>query len=143
MLPEGGRRYEWIGLLVAPADDDAVPVISSTQAIVAFEAAWGRRWGGDDVPEAALMVATNGEFCFDPGPGLRFAATVKDRLVWVLTWSQVHALVHGRGGRPAAYGRDPAKGRLVDGTAIIDATTADVLAVLEDGSEVPPSAACL
>ncbi|SDR76430.1 hypothetical protein [Actinopolymorpha singaporensis] len=139
-LPAGGRRYEGIGIELAPAPADSAPRISSAEAIRTFEATWGLRWHSHVPPDADLMTATNGVFHFDPGPGLAFATTFTNRLVWVLTWRGVHPLLRKASSR-TPYGQDYGEAGLVDGTAIFDAQTAELLAVLENGSELPPSAA--
>ena len=142
-MPEGSRLYEGVGLQVAPAPVDAEPALSAEEAVDAYESVWGLRWHTSTPPRAELMLASNGVYTFEPGASTGFAATFTDRLVWVLSWNEVESLIasHDRRRSPR-YGQSrDSGGRLVDGTAVVDAATGEVLAVLENGSELPPSAA--
>ena len=130
--PPGGRRFEAIGLELTPAPLDVAPDLTLEQAVWAFETLWGRRWREYGPPEAELMLGRNGSFFFEPGPGMSFAVSFADRLLWILDWDKVHSR-----SRPSTT----SEARRVHGTAIVDATNGGVLAVLQNGSELPPSAA--
>ncbi|MGW5361394.1 hypothetical protein [Actinopolymorpha pittospori] len=78
------------------------------------------------------MLGRNGSFFFEPGLGMSFAVSFADRLLWILDWDKVHSR-----SRPSTT----SEARRVHGTAIVDATNAEVLAVLQNGCELPPSAA--
>jgi len=132
------RVYRHLGLQVHLPSGVATPRLSAHEAIAAFGRSWGRLWDSAEPPQVELMYGNSGEFDFDPGPGLAFAATFNDRLVWVLSWRQVASFASGADRRRSTtYGHtEPG---LVDGTAIVDANTGELLAVLENGREVPPS----
>jgi hypothetical protein len=71
-------------------------------------------------------------------PGLPASASFTAQLAWVFTWHEVPATFISSH-RTSQLGPGN-RGRVVVGAGIVDASTGDVLAVLENGFELPPSA---
>ncbi|MGW0229891.1 hypothetical protein ACWDWO_16380 [Actinopolymorpha singaporensis] len=130
------RHYPELGLDLVPAPAGTVPTLSASAAVHAYEHRQGRAtWQPPRRPRTEVMLASTTGSVDLRGPGEPPAGPLDNRLVWVLTWRDVDAEVHG----PATLSRaerEAVRQRLrFDGTAVVDATTGEVLVVFEEGHD--------
>ncbi|MET9018506.1 hypothetical protein ABZV93_00835 [Actinopolymorpha sp. NPDC004070] len=121
------RHYPELGLDLVPAPAGTVPTLSAGEAVRSYEhSRGGATWQPPRRPRTEVMLA-----------GGRAAQTLTSRLVWVLTWRDIEAAVEGPATLSRAERRALRQQVRFDGTAVVDATTGEVLVVFEEGHDRP------
>ena len=112
-------------------------VLSPHDAVKSFEQAWGTLWRGHGDPRTELMVASSDRAYAAAAHGETLMTAFSERLVWVLSWRDVRAY---RLTRPAIDTNDDPSPQFESlgfaATAVVDATSGEVLAVLERFGEM-------
>ncbi|NYH92012.1 hypothetical protein [Actinopolymorpha rutila] len=129
------RSYPELGLELVPAPAGTVPTLSGSDAVQAYEQSQGgATWQPPRRPRAEVMLAstTGSVDVGDPG---RPTGPFTHRLVWVLTWRDIDAEVHGPVSMTRAERQAVRQQMRFDGTAVVDATTGEVLVVFEEGHD--------
>jgi hypothetical protein len=130
------RHYPGLGLDLVPAAAGTVPTLSAGDAVQAYEQSQGRSfWQPPRRPRTELMLATTNGSVDLRGPGEPPAGPLSNRLVWVLTWRDIEGEIHGPVSMTRAERQAIRQRTRFDGTAVMDATTGEVLVLFEEGHD--------